>query len=990
MFDSDVVQILNRLDLPGAIANPQAENLNQFATQTNLDNSGLAVEITEGSTSATINLEIFDNIEPDTLFGNPRQIGTDILDEIGNGLNAQGFDGPLPSGDYTFALQQLGASSDYTLAFNVSEAEPTPTPTPTPEPTPTPTPEPTPTPTPEPTPGDTPVVSFETTPTTFSEESENNLVEWKWTVTGDFPEEGIIINLDTSGGGFAFAFTEQFAAEPPAEFIDSDIVGFDEETGRLNILLSAPSASFKLYFVDDIIEEGTQTFDFQLVDGEGYTVDPNLNGNIFTITDDNGGPGVGPTVGISTTASDLAEGDAFTVNFDVEGEIPAEGVEILVQSPVSGALGQFDLAELGNITTTGIDGLPTVGDGGGGSFFVTLVEPQASITLSVFDDILAEEPLELPFTVANGELYEVNPDASNIALNIVDEPQPIGPTVGLTVNQSDVVEGDTITLTFNVEGEIPAVGLQVLVNDLESLQNQARSLTEFDVANIELTGIEGFPTPADGDSGFFVTITEPTATITLPVFDEGADEEEESEVFTFEVIDGEAYEVDPNAGSITLNISDADNVTPPEREGYQPGDSFDLVTPAPTYEGELNSGEQSNAEFEDLLEGAALLEELQDGGHVIYFRHARTERDFADQVTADVTDFSTQRVLSEFGIQQSLAIGEGFELSNIPYDDVITSEYGRAIKTAAIAFGEYEKDSDLNFLPFEDYTDEQIEEMRANITPFLTEVPEEGTNTIIVGHDDLFEAGTGIYPDPQGIAYVLEPDGVGGFDIIANLLPEEWVQLSEGGSTIPTDDDDVLNGGEDNDLIAGLLGDDTLYGNGGDDVLRGDLDNRSPGGAIGGNDVISGGDGNDRIGGKGGNDLLSGDAGDDIIWGDAGDDTIMGVTGNDILAGDDFSGGNGADLFVFGNGDGTDLIIDFDPMQDMIGLVEGELTFEDIEIIDSNGSAAINVMSTGETLAVIESVAPSALTEELFMVTPDVSFASFYPSFPLQKGGEFK
>ena len=163
------------------------------------------------------------------------------------------------------------------------------------------------------------------------------------------------------------------------------------------------------------------------------------------------------------------------------------------------------------------------------------------------------------------------------------------------------------------------------------------------------------------------------------------------------------------------------------------------------YEGELSSGEQANAEFVDQLEGQELLEDLQDGGYVIYFRHAQTERDYADQVTADVNNFSTQRVLSEFGIQQSLAIGEGFELSQIPYDEVITSQYGRAVKTAAIAFGEYQKDPALNFLPFEDYTDAQVEEMRANVLPLLTAVPETGTNSIIVGHDDLFEAGTGIY-----------------------------------------------------------------------------------------------------------------------------------------------------------------------------------------------------------------------------------------------------
>ncbi|MGD1904954.1 MAG: tandem-95 repeat protein [Leptolyngbyaceae cyanobacterium] len=253
--------------------------------------------------------------------------------------------------------------------------------------------------------------------------------------------------------------------------------------------------------------------------------------------------------------------------------------------------------------------------------------------------------------------------------------------------------------------------------------------------------------------------------------------------------------------------------------GWTPGDSFDLVTPPPVYEGELNPGEQANADFVDLLEGAALLEELQDGGHVIYFRHAQTEKDFADQVTADVNNFSTQRVVSEFGVQQSLAIGEGFALSEIPFGDVITSDYGRAVETAAIAFGEYQKDSALNFLPFEDYTDEQIEEMRANVTPFLTEVPEDGTNTIIVGHDDLFEAGTGIYPDPQGIAYVLTPDGNGSFEIIANLLPEEWVELStSGGSGLTsTDGDDDLVGDANANVLDGGLGDDTYTGNGGAD-----------------------------------------------------------------------------------------------------------------------------------------------------------------------------
>ncbi|EDX84138.1 phosphoglycerate mutase family protein [Synechococcus sp. PCC 7335] len=194
---------------------------------------------------------------------------------------------------------------------------------------------------------------------------------------------------------------------------------------------------------------------------------------------------------------------------------------------------------------------------------------------------------------------------------------------------------------------------------------------------------------------------------------------------------------------------------------------------------DYTAGEQANADFEDQLSSAELLSALQEGGHVIYFRHAQTEKDYADQADPNMSldDCETQRKLNDIGEQQAEVIGTAFTEKEIPVGEVITSEYCRAWKTADIAFGRYTKDPQLNFLPFEDYTDEQVEEMRANVMPLLTAVPAEGQNTVIVGHDDIFEAATGIYPAPQGIAYVLTPDGNGEFLLQANMLPEEWTQL---------------------------------------------------------------------------------------------------------------------------------------------------------------------------------------------------------------------
>ncbi|MGF1604476.1 MAG: histidine phosphatase family protein [Thermosynechococcaceae cyanobacterium] len=197
-------------------------------------------------------------------------------------------------------------------------------------------------------------------------------------------------------------------------------------------------------------------------------------------------------------------------------------------------------------------------------------------------------------------------------------------------------------------------------------------------------------------------------------------------------------------------------------------------------EGEdYSEGEKANAEFKDKLSGPELLSALQKGGHVIYFRHAQAEKDYADQAdpSMKIDDCETQRKLNDVGIQQSKEIGAAFNEKKIPVGEVVTSEYCRAWKTADLAFGKHTKNPKLNFLPFEDYTDAQVEEMKANVTPLLTAVPADGKNTVIVGHDDIFEAATGIYPDPQGMAYVLTPDGKGGFELQANLIPDEWGKL---------------------------------------------------------------------------------------------------------------------------------------------------------------------------------------------------------------------
>jgi Ca2+-binding RTX toxin-like protein len=88
-----------------------------------------------------------------------------------------------------------------------------------------------------------------------------------------------------------------------------------------------------------------------------------------------------------------------------------------------------------------------------------------------------------------------------------------------------------------------------------------------------------------------------------------------------------------------------------------------------------------------------------------------------------------------------------------------------------------------------------------------------------------------------------------------------------------------------------------------------------------GADTLSGAAGNDRLSGLAQADTLSGDSGRDVLNGGSGADRLDGGTGRDTLW-----GGTGADVFVFQQGDGRDVLRDFQNGLDHIRL-EGSAGF---------------------------------------------------------------
>ena len=371
------------------------------------------------------------NILGYTLFGNPRQIGTDILDEIGQGLNAIGFEGSLPSGNYTFALQQLGADSDYTLSFNVSEVV-----------------------------SDLPVINFFFDPQVLAEDDNDEPLTFRFTVDGEIPEGGLQFNAND---GYIQFFTSSGIFDGNREtVVEPDQNALRPlEVGETEVLFNLTGAPYLIdgFLFDDIIEEEPFVIDFEILPGEGYIVGENSSATVTIVDGDSVIPGSGPTVSLSVNNSELTEGNEFTVSFDIEGEIPEEGLTVFVDGDAA-SLSEFNIfGENGIDPATdivGLAGFPEADDDAGG-FFATITENQASITLSVFDDGPTEGAETLTFELANGEEYEVEPDAASISLTINDGGE----------DAAFVVESGITSVALDLELLEEATGLTLVSADSE-------------------------------------------------------------------------------------------------------------------------------------------------------------------------------------------------------------------------------------------------------------------------------------------------------------------------------------------------------------------------------------------------------------------------------------------------------------------------------------------------------------------------------------------
>ena len=126
-----------------------------------------------------------------------------------------------------------------------------------------------------------------------------------------------------------------------------------------------------------------------------------------------------------------------------------------------------------------------------------------------------------------------------------------------------------------------------------------------------------------------------------------------------------------------------------------------------------------------------LLNQLEDGGKLIFIRHAYAPGN-GDPDNFNLNDCSTQRNLNKEGREQAKHIGEFFEKNNIEIYKVLSSEWCRCKETAKIAFKNFSTSNFLNSFYNSKYAknkDKQIKALNDYIRKFHSD-----KNLILITH----------------------------------------------------------------------------------------------------------------------------------------------------------------------------------------------------------------------------------------------------------------
>jgi phosphohistidine phosphatase SixA len=173
----------------------------------------------------------------------------------------------------------------------------------------------------------------------------------------------------------------------------------------------------------------------------------------------------------------------------------------------------------------------------------------------------------------------------------------------------------------------------------------------------------------------------------------------------------------------------------------------------------------------------ALINQLRDGGYVLFMRHTNTDASKPDRLpNVDLNDCSTQRPLTEEGLEIARQIGRKIRKAKIPIGEVISSPMCRAKETAKAAFvPEFSVNNLLIFTS--NMTDKDKAPVVEAARELISRPVENKANRVLVGHAQTLMEMIGYLPKPEGTIVVFKPMGDKHFKYIATIEPVQWNTL---------------------------------------------------------------------------------------------------------------------------------------------------------------------------------------------------------------------
>jgi len=172
-----------------------------------------------------------------------------------------------------------------------------------------------------------------------------------------------------------------------------------------------------------------------------------------------------------------------------------------------------------------------------------------------------------------------------------------------------------------------------------------------------------------------------------------------------------------------------------------------------------------------------LMEALQRGGHIVYFRHGPTDSTQQDSDPNNLANCATQRNLNQAGRDQGRMIGEALRALNIPAGTVRSSEYCRAKEYSQLLFGSEPQVEPSIVLPDPLPMPTQQQNTEA-FRRLLAQAPPATSNVFYVSHSPNIRQAMNVDLPVEGSAAIIRVEG-GNPQLVARVLPTEWAPLAQ-------------------------------------------------------------------------------------------------------------------------------------------------------------------------------------------------------------------